>query len=228
MPNTVELTNPDQLATLTGKSFAIAKLGGGKASLTPLTPAAGSQSVPAKILLQGVEIEGLQAAQAAVGQGGAAQAGTTGGQTLLAAKIPLVEIEGAGKTVGAGKSTTVISLQTQGILKAGTPGTIELLRGEAKIAPAAQTAPAKAPLQGNPVGATAGGVKAQTVAMTATPGDHGGAAAKNLAMGSTLAKGTGLGVGLTVWGPLLLAGVATAVVGVGVYNYLQRRNGQTN
>ncbi|MBF0425437.1 MAG: hypothetical protein HQL66_06435 [Magnetococcales bacterium] len=216
MPNTVELLTPDQLATLVGKSYSVQSLGGGKASVTPLAPATGSTTVPAKITLKGVEIEGLRAAKAAAAQQATAPKAAAGAQTLVAAKLPVVEIEGAGKTVGA-TPTKILSLETRGVMPAGNKGVIDLRGGEAKIATAkiAPTAPAKSA----PVAA-----KMQTVALT-QPTDTTGAttAGSGIAVGSTLLKGSGLGLGLSFWGPLLLAGVATAVVGIGVYNYMQRK-----
>ncbi|MBF0154419.1 MAG: hypothetical protein HQL64_11825 [Magnetococcales bacterium] len=229
MPNTVELLTPDQLSTLVGKSFSVEVLGGGKAAITPLTPATGSKIVPAKVMLKGVEVEGLQAAKAAAAQQvGASQTGA-GAQTLVPAKIPVVEIEGAGKTVGAGKSMKVLSLETRGTMKVGSKGAMDLIGGEAKIAPAAKAAPVGAtPVKATPA-APQTAAKAQTVALTQPATDTaGGAATQGVAIGSSLVKGSGLGLSLSFWGPMLLAGVATAAVGVGVYNYLKRKQQNAN
>ncbi|MBF0178011.1 MAG: hypothetical protein HQL63_14365 [Magnetococcales bacterium] len=220
MPNTVELLTPDQLSTLVGKSFSVQLLGGGKASVTPLAPPFGGQVTPAKVMLNGVEVEGLRAAQAAAQQATAAKTGA-GVQTMFPAKIPVVEIEGAGKTVGTGKALKVLSLETRGTMQAGSKGAIDLFGGEAKIAPITQTAPAKV---ATPVAQGAAKATAQTVAMVQTvPDATGGSVTKSMAIGGALAKGSAVGLSLSVWGSIILAGVATVAVGVGVYNYLQRR-----
>ncbi|MBF0401436.1 MAG: magnetic particle specific iron-binding protein [Magnetococcales bacterium] len=72
--------------------------------------------------------------------------------------------------------------------------------------------------------AAAGAAPANAVATTA------GATAAAQTGGGTIWTGTGMklgwGLGLGAWGPVILAGVVTAV-GVGVYSYLKNRTGSS-
>ncbi len=259
MPTT-ELLGAKQVGVVTGEAFTITSAGAGKGViLTPLAATGGKGGVIThQVILKTAEVEGLTRATAAAKAAGAktataktaAVAGKAAAVKGAAAKgaVPaLVEIEGAGKVMGAGGGkggTAINALQLNGVLKPGAKGSQVLLQGgEVKIAngPLATKAAAMA----KPVTAK-GAAAAKGVAGAAAAGTTGAAAvgqtaaAKTGAAGATGAEvvtsgggGTiwtgkgfslGLGWGLGAWGPVLLAG-GLAAVGVGIYSYMKREQG---
>ncbi|MEO5334073.1 MAG: hypothetical protein H7839_18835 [Magnetococcus sp. YQC-5] len=240
---TKELIGPDQLSTLTGKSFTLKSVAGSKDFL--LTPIAtkGSGVLP-PILLTSPVVEGLPMGTAKAGlakagtvakAGGVVKAGTgavagTGVAKTAAAKgvLPtLVEIEGAGKVLGTGKSVTLGGLELNGILQTGGKGggSILLQGGEAIVTQGA--APAKAAGTVLAKKGAAGGAGAVVGSVGVTPSAV--ATATKGAVAGTIWNGggwsLGLGLGLGLWGPVLLAGVVTAA-GMGVYGYMKKNKTQ--
>ncbi|MBF0125762.1 MAG: hypothetical protein HQM02_00980 [Magnetococcales bacterium] len=228
---TKQLIGPEQLSTVTGKSFTLKSVAGSKDYL--LTPIAskGGGGVLHPILLTNPAVEGLAPA-------GTAGAKTAGAKTAVAGKgaaakvaatkgmLPtLVEIEGSGKILGTGKSLTLGGLEINGTLQAGQGGnTILLQGGQATLTQGAIKAKAGAVAAKGTVAGTGGAIAkpvAATVAGTAAKG-----AVKGTAVAGTIWNGgglsLGLGIGLGAWGPVLLVGVLT-LAGIGAYQYMQQK-----
>lgn len=246
MPTT-ELLGAKQVGAVTGEVFTVKSAGAGKGIiLTPLASNAKAGTVTHQVILKTAEVEGLtQAGAATKAAAGKAVTGQAVAAKTVAAKgvaPTLVEIEGAGKVVGAGAGkggTAIQSIQLNGVLQNGAQGSQQVLLkgGEIKMtqgAMATQAAKAGAVKAGavNKAGVAAA---ANTGKAAATVQAGTGSAAAGVATGGKAAgsggtiwtgKGfsLGLGWGLGAWGPVLLAG-GVAALGVGIYSYLKREQG---
>ncbi|MBF0188300.1 MAG: hypothetical protein HQL50_10295 [Magnetococcales bacterium] len=181
----------DALSQVTGKTFTVEALDAGKGFLlTPTSAAQGAKGAAVAntiVLDKTTAIEGLPTAKAAANGGMAAQGATAGtaakGAAAPAAATmtppPLVEIEGAGKVIGAGGKTTgtLTTIEANGVLQQGAAGPEVLLQtGEAKLA-----LPAKAKAAAATQGATMKGAAMKGTAIKGATAAKGAGTAKGMA-----------------------------------------------
>lgn len=228
-----------ELAQLTGKTFTLEGVGTKTVTLVPSAGPKGAAVGHKIILSKGTIIEGFPmktvVAGKTVGAGKAAAMGGAAatGKTMAVAKavaatapLGLVEIEGAGTVVGAGKNLSLKGLEITGVLQKGTHGTQVLFTGgEASVTQG--TAAAAADMKTKAAVAKGAGTVAKVTAPAVAGASSIAPVAKAAATTGTIWNGgglsLGLGLGLGAWGPVLLLGTVAAV-GVGVYGYLKNKN----